>query len=78
MKAIEAGIFEVKTHLSEFIEKVAQGQTFVITKRGKPVAELRPPEKKIAPRPKLGRGRGTEFYMAPDFDEPLEDLKDYL
>jgi len=34
------------------------------------------PEKKIKER-KLGCGKGF-FIMAPDFDEPLEDFKDYM
>jgi len=50
MKVQEIGAFEAKTKLSELLEKVQRGQTFQITKRGKPVAILRPmdvlPEKK--------------------------------
>ena len=42
MKAKEIGAFQAKTHLSELLEKVRQGQSFFITKRGLPVAELRP------------------------------------
>jgi prevent-host-death family protein len=40
MKTI--GAFDAKTHLSELLEKVADGESFVITKRGKPVASLSP------------------------------------
>lgn len=29
------------------------------------------------PRPKFGSGRGT-FEMMPDFDEPLDDFKEYM
>ena len=36
------GAFEAKTHLSELLEKVARGECFLITKRGKPVAALSP------------------------------------
>jgi len=35
------GLFEAKTHLSAIIEKVRNGESFTITHRGKPVAELR-------------------------------------
>lgn len=44
MKIHEIGAFEAKTKLSELLEKVQRGQTFQITKRGKPVAVLRPIE----------------------------------
>jgi prevent-host-death family protein len=36
------GAFDAKTHLSELLEQVAGGQSFLITKRGKPVAALSP------------------------------------
>lgn len=44
MKIQEIGAFEAKTKLSELLEKVQRGQTFQITKRGKPVAVLGPVE----------------------------------
>jgi hypothetical protein len=40
------------------------------------VEEVEPDEKK-KPR-KAGYGKGTVTYISPDFDEPLEDLKDYM
>jgi prevent-host-death family protein len=40
MKTI--GAFDAKTHLSDLLEQVARGESFVITKRGKPVAALSP------------------------------------
>lgn len=36
------GAFEAKTHLSALLEKVASGQSFIITKHGQAVAELKP------------------------------------
>lgn len=35
------GAFEAKSHLSALLERVAQGESFTITKHGKPVAMLR-------------------------------------
>ena len=40
MKAV--GAFSAKTHFSELLEKVSRGESFVITKRGKPMASLSP------------------------------------
>jgi prevent-host-death family protein len=82
MKIQEIGIFESKTHLSELIEKVQkEGITYRITKRGKAVAELKPidPPKKPFPL-KYGYGKDLpgNYYMSPDFNEPLEDFKDYM
>ncbi len=36
------GLFEAKTHLSALIEDAIAGKTTVITRNGRPVAELRP------------------------------------
>ncbi len=76
VKPQEIGIFEAKTHLSELIDKVEKGQTFVITRRGKKVAELRP---HAGARRPLTRGcaANDDYWMAPDFDETPEDFDDY-
>ena len=36
------GAFEAKTHLPQLLERVAQGEEFIITKHGQPVARLVP------------------------------------
>ncbi len=36
------GAFEAKTHLAALLERVAHGETFTITRHGKPVARLVP------------------------------------
>jgi prevent-host-death family protein len=40
--ATHVGIFDAKTHLSELIERVRGGESFVLTKHGTPVARLVP------------------------------------
>ena len=40
MKTI--GAFNAKTHLSELLDQVSRGESFLITKRGKPMASLSP------------------------------------
>lgn len=42
------GAFEAKTHLSELLVAVEAGETVRITRRGKPVAELRPVTEAVA------------------------------
>ena len=80
MKVQEAGLFEAKTHLSEMVMKVEKrGAVYRITRRGKPVAELRPLDtaaKKY--RLPYGYGEGSVPYIAPDFDVPLEDMREYM
>jgi prevent-host-death family protein len=37
------GAFEAKTHLAALLERASRGETIVITRHGKPVARLVPP-----------------------------------
>ena len=38
----EIGAYEAKTHLPKLLERVQEGERFVITKHGRPVAALGP------------------------------------
>ena len=75
MKSLHIGAFDAKTHLSDLLKKVVQGQVYVITRRGKPLAELRPitNQKK---KDLFGSLKG-QIHISDDFDAPLEDFKDY-
>jgi prevent-host-death family protein len=44
------GAFDAKTHFSALLERVEAGESFVITKRGTPVARLVPTNTGPAPR----------------------------
>ena len=74
MKTKEIGAFEAKTRLSELLERVGRGQVYVITKRGRPVAELRPVPGVTGLRFGSDRGRIT---IGDDFDAPLPDMQEY-
>lgn len=67
----KTGSFEAKTHFSEIIEKVRQGQTFIVTRRGKPIAQINPVTE-ASMHPVFGSAKG-EVELAPDFDEPLPE-----
>ena len=74
MKPKSIGAFDAKTRLSELLEQVERGQVFVITKRGRPVAELRP----------LGAASGLRFgddagrvSIGDDFDAPIPGFEEY-
>jgi len=65
-------IHEAKAHLSALLNQVEKGETVVICRRNKPVAELHPvPEKEQQPRP-IGLARG-DFNVSEAFFEPLPD-----
>lgn len=79
MKA-EIGAFEAKTHLSQLLNRVEAGETLTITRHGKRVARLVPPDAEPSRKAEFGcaKGKPGEFYMAPDFDEPLKDFHPYM
>jgi prevent-host-death family protein len=60
-----------KAELSALLDRVESGETVVITRRHRPVAEVRPagPRRRTKPRP-VGLCRG-EFQVPDDFDAPL-------
>ena len=39
---LEIGAYEAKTHLAKLLERVERGERFLITKHGRPVAQLVP------------------------------------
>jgi prevent-host-death family protein len=65
---------DLEGKLARLVEEAARGEEVVITRDGEPVAQIIPIERK-KPR-EFGSGKGM-FTLAPDFDEPLEDFKDY-
>lgn len=68
---------EAQATLPELVHRLLPGETMQITENGRPVAVMA-----AAPEtcqvPKLGTQRGSVLYMAPDFDAPLEDFKEYM
>lgn len=71
----EVGAYEAKTNLSRLLRQTRAGKTFIITQRGKPVAELKP-----APQ-RSGKGRWGDMKgkirVAADFCSPIEDMLEY-
>ena len=73
-------IDEAQGQLKELIHRLAPGDELVITENERPVARLvgeAPPPPK-PPRPAPGWARDMIAYIAPDFDAPLEDMKEYM
>jgi prevent-host-death family protein len=63
---LTTNLSQAKAHLSELLDKMEAGEEVVITRRGKPVAHMRPATKKPLPldelaafRAKMPRWRGS-------------------
>jgi prevent-host-death family protein len=64
-------LYDAKTHLSELVDRAAEGEEIIIAKAGTPKARLVPLNKPAKPRqPGAWRGR---VRVARDFDAPLPD-----
>ncbi len=65
---------EAQVHLRELVAKLTLGEELVITDNQRPVAKLVGQQPRPA-RPAPGLGKGGIVYMAPDFDESIEDFQ---
>lgn len=70
--SVNVNIHEAKTHLSRLLEQVAAGEQVVISKAGKPVADLVPHQ---AARVVFGGMKGEVSYDDAAFAEPDPDIQ---
>ncbi|MBW4639639.1 MAG: type II toxin-antitoxin system prevent-host-death family antitoxin [Gloeocapsa sp. UFS-A4-WI-NPMV-4B04] len=73
----QINLAEASKHLPDLIEAAINGEEIVITKDNQPVVKLVP----VPPLKKGGRRAGSAIGLvtiSDDFDEPLEDFKDYM
>lgn len=75
MDVTDIGAFEAKTRLSELLDRVARGQVYRITRRGRPVAELRPVTDE-GRHPRFGGDKGR-VVLGDDFDAPVPGFGEY-
>ena len=69
---IKLNIHEAKTHLSRYLKRLAKGETIILCKRNKPIAEIRPLlASRTTPRP-MGLDVG-KFKIPKEFFDPLPD-----
>jgi prevent-host-death family protein len=69
---------DAQARLKELIEQLQPGEEIVITRDEKPVARLVGEAKQERKPRRLGTLKGSVLYMAPDFDAPLDDFKEYM
>ena len=69
---IRANIHNAKTHLSEYLAKLGEGETILLCKRNKPVAEIRLLPRQPVKRRPIGLAAAT-FSVPASFFEPLPE-----
>jgi prevent-host-death family protein len=70
MKSV--GMFEAKTQFSSLVQAVQRGETILVTKNGKPVAQLGPVARQ--PPREFGFDRGLFASGAVEISEDFDDL----
>lgn len=74
---MQINVHQAKSQLSKLIERALAGEEVIIARNNKPTVRL-----EVLPEARrkrnLGALEGLVKYMAEDFDEPLEDFKDYM
>jgi antitoxin (DNA-binding transcriptional repressor) of toxin-antitoxin stability system len=68
---------DAQAHLREIVSRLQPGEEVVLTDNGQPLAKLVRTERTTWPC-KAGSARGKILYIAPDFDAPLEEFKEYM
>lgn len=68
---------DVKTRLEEILATLKPGERVMISQDDRPVGFLTRAEQTSWPC-KAGSARETDHWMAPDFDAPLDDFREYI
>jgi prevent-host-death family protein len=69
---LKVNVHQAKTHLSEYLDRIAKGETIILCKRNTPVAEIRPlPRARQTKRP-IGIAK-NKLKIPKSFFKPLPD-----
>ncbi len=68
---------EVQAHLREIVAGLQPGEEIVLTENGQPLAKLVKTSRTSWPC-KAGSAKDTVHWMAPDFNAPLDEFKEYM
>lgn len=71
-------IEEATAHIASVLADVLQGEEIVITDHEKPVAKVIPFELHTKKKRVFGGGKEMISFISDNFDEPLDDFKDYM
>lgn len=72
----QINLAEASKNLPELVEAAISGEEIIITKDEQPVIKLTPVSK-VKRRPLFGSAKDL-ITISDDFNEPLEDFKDYM
>jgi len=68
-------IHAAKTNLSKLIERVERGEEIMISRNGKPVAQLMPYRETASSKPREFGQLAGQIFFAPDYDEADAEIQ---
>lgn len=68
---------EAQKKLPELLTRLQPGEELIISDHGQPLAHVKKVERTSWPC-KAGSYKKADFWMAPDFDAPLDEFKEYM
>ena len=77
MDTLQVNIHEAKTQLSKLIQAALNGKQVIIARGNKPVVRLEVLPEARGKR-KIGNAKGLVLKIADDFEEPLDDFREYM
>ena len=75
---LTVSIQEAQSRLPELIRGLGDGAQLVITDESQPIATLSRTNHADTWPCRAGSAKGAVIWMAPDFDAPLEDMREYM
>jgi len=72
--SLQINIHEAKTHLSELLQRVMNGEEIIIAKAGKPIARLT--RFNANPQPRIPGNDASVVSIAKDFNAPLPEFEE--
>lgn len=70
-------IEEAQARLPQLLAQLQPGEEMIITDHGQPLAQVKRTERTSWPC-KAGTAKDKILWIALDFDDPLEDFKEYM
>jgi antitoxin (DNA-binding transcriptional repressor) of toxin-antitoxin stability system len=68
---------EAQKSLPDLLARLQPGEEILISEQGQPLAQVKKVGRKSGPA-RAGCYQKPEFWMAPDFDAPLEEFREYM
>src|ERR1017187_10491182 len=68
-------VHDAKTNFSKYLDRVEAGETLIVCRNNRPIAELRPLPPEGKPKPRTPGFFKDKFTIPPEFFDPLPDRK---